>query len=275
MYAFAINLARSLDRRAHITAELDLSGLDYELVPAVDGRALDLDDLNLVDPALVQRFGGEEGAPSTLLAGSVGCALSHLQVYRDIIDRGLDHALVVEEDVILPDGLAVVADSVAEYLTGAEVVLLSYDSPTPCRMSTAGAVLLPSGHHLALPIDIGQPRSAAAYVITREACERLAKTLVPIRVQADGWWLYYREGILDRVRCVTPMPVVKNPKLTSTIGSYSLADGMKAHLGTWLLRQRIPFLHQALSFRRERIYRRWGRSELVDVPFVERASRLD
>ena len=40
MRAYVINLARSLDRRAHITAELRKTGLDYEIIAAVDGRDL-------------------------------------------------------------------------------------------------------------------------------------------------------------------------------------------------------------------------------------------
>lgn len=275
MHAYVISLARSLDRRAHITSELEKIGLDYELVTAVDGRELDLSDPTIVDPALATHMWVPDGSVSSLLAGSAGCALSHLRVYQTIVERDLESALVLEDDTILPADLGRVATAAADHLTGAEVALLSYDSPEPCQMSTQGLVRLASGHALALPIDIRQPRSSAAYVITREACERLVKSMLPIRVQADGWWFYYREGALDRVRCVTPQPVLKNADFGSTIGSYSLSTGMKARLAKRILHQRIPGLHQALSLRRRRIYRQWSQSELVDVPFVERPSRLD
>ena len=52
MYAYVINLACSLDRRAHVTAELKKTGLDYEIMTAVDGRDLDLRDPTIVDPSL-------------------------------------------------------------------------------------------------------------------------------------------------------------------------------------------------------------------------------
>ena len=48
MYAYVINLARSQDRRAHMVAELKKTGMDYELVTAVDGRELDASDRTLV-----------------------------------------------------------------------------------------------------------------------------------------------------------------------------------------------------------------------------------
>jgi glycosyl transferase family 25 len=265
--AYVINLARSLDRRAYITAELDKAGLEYEIVSAVDGQALDLSDPAVIDPSFVNRI--------VFPAGSAGAALSHLRAYRQIIDDGLDAALVIEDDVMLPAGMVGLADAVAGQLSGAEVALLSVDSPEPCRMSREGSVSLPGQRLLALPIDVCQPRSGGAYVITREACERMVKCLLPIRVQADMWWSFYREGLLDRVRCVVPPAVEKNPKFTSTIGSYSLRDGARARLLGPIMRAEIPVLHQALAYRRQRIHRQWSRTELVDASFVEKPSRLE
>lgn len=267
MHAYVINLARSFDRRSYITVELRKTGLDYEFITAVDGRDLDLHDPSTIEPSFLTEI--------VCPAGSAGAALSHLSVYRKMIADGLDVALVLEDDLMLPADLGSLADAVADQLTGAEVALLSVDSPEPCRMSRAGSTQLPCSRLLALPIDISQPRSAGAYIITREACERMIKCLQPIRVQADTWWFFYREGILDRVRCVVPLPVLKNPRFTSTIGSYSLGDGVRARMIGPLMRRKIPVLHQVLSYRRQLIYRQWGRSELVDAPFAEKASRLE
>jgi glycosyl transferase, family 25 len=269
VHVYVINLARSLDRRAHITAELDKTGLDYDIVAAVDGRVLDLTDPTIVDPALVARIQVQ------LVAGTVGAALSHQKVYQQIIADGVDIALVLEDDVVLPADLKTLADAVAGQLDGAEVALLSYDSEEPCRMSREGLVPLPGSRSLALPIDIDQPVSGAGYLITREACERMIKYGTPIRVPADTWRFFFREGALDRVRCVFPLPVLKNPKFTSTIGSYSAGSGIKGRLVLTLVRSKIPILHQVLTYRKQRIYRQWGRSELVDIPFKEKPSRLD
>jgi glycosyl transferase family 25 len=275
VHAYVINLARSRDRRAHITAELKKTGLDYEIVTAVDGRELDLRDPAIIDQSLPFIASALSGLDVALAAGTAGCALSHLSVYRKIIADGWDEALVLEDDVMLPAEINVLAEAVAAELSGAEVALLSFDSPEPCNMSPEGLTHLPSARLLALPIDVSQPRSTAAYIITREACERMVKCMPPVRVQADCWWFFYREGILDRVRCVLPMPVLKHAKFVSTIGSYSLGNGLRARLMGPIIRRKIPVLHQALAYRRQRIYRQWGRSEIVDVPFIEKPSRLD
>lgn len=275
MHAYVINLARSLDRRAHITAELKKAGLDYEIVTAVDGLELDLGDPAIVDPSLPFVASASAGGDPGLAAGTAGCSLSHLNAYRKMIADGRDEALILEDDVVLPADVNRLAGVVAAQMSGAEVALLSVDSRDPCRLGRESAVALPSKRLLALPIDVSQPRSSAAYIITREACERMVKSMPPVRVQADGWWFFYREGLLDRVRCVFPMPVRKHPKFSSEIGSYSLGSGVRARLAKPLIRRRIPVLHQALTYRRQRIYRQWGRSEITDRPFVEKPSRLD
>jgi glycosyl transferase, family 25 len=274
VHSYVINLARSLDRRAHITAELKKTGLDYEIITAVDGRELDLHDTTIVDPSLPFIDPSEPSRSLGLAAGTVGCVLSHLSVYKRIIADGLDEALVLEDDVILPADLASVADAVAGQLVGAEVALLSCDSPDPCKVSIEGSIHLPSSRVLALPIDIHQPRGAGAYIVTREACERMVKCLMPVRIQADSWWLFYGEGLLDRVRCVVPQPVLKSHKFISTIGSYSLGSSVRGRLVGPLMRHKIPLVYQVLCYRRQRILRQWSRSELVDMPFIEKPSRL-
>jgi glycosyl transferase, family 25 len=265
--AYVINLARSHDRRAHITAELKRTGLDYEIMTAVDGHDVDLGDREIIDPSLAYH--------TQFLPGTAGAALSHLNVYKRMVADQLDEALVLEDDVVLPADLSSLADAVAGQLAGAEVALLSYGSYRFCALSPEGAVQLPASRLLALPIEIRTVVSGGAYVITREACERMIKCVLPVRMNPDDWWYWYREGALDRVRCVMPIPVLKSPKHTSTQGSYKLGNSVKGRAAWLLARSRIPIMHQLLTRRRRRIYDLWSQQLLADIPFIERPSRLD
>jgi glycosyl transferase, family 25 len=266
VHAYVINLARSPERRAHITAELNKAGVDYEVVTGVEGRDLNLHDAGTIDPVLFTR--------SSWPAGMAGCALSHLRVYQKILADGLDQAIVLEDDITVPADLGGLAEEVGRHLTGAEVALLNYDSKQTCYMSRDGAVALSSGRQLVLPIDVRAPGSSAGYVVTRKACERMDASMLPVRASPDDWWFFYREEILDRVRCVVPLPVRKSPEFESTIGLYSLGTGLKARLAAPLVRYKVPLVHQAISYRRHRIHRHMTRSELVDMLFVEKPSRL-
>jgi len=246
---------------------LNKTRVEYEILTAVDGREVDLDDRETIDPSL--------SSMTHFLASTAGAALSHLNACQRIIEDGLDEALVLEDDVDLPDDLGSLCDAVADQMSGAEVALLSYDSAEPSRMSRDGSIQLPSSRALALPINVRQLTSGGAYIITRAACERMVRFALPIRVNPDEWYFFYRQGVLDRVRCVVPLPVLKNPNFTSTVGSYSLGNGVTGRLVWPLVRRKVPLVHQALRYRRQRIFRQWGRSELVDAPFIEKPSRLE
>jgi glycosyl transferase family 25 len=268
LHAYVINLDRSPDRRAHIAAELATTGIDYEWIRGVDGRELDLTDSEIIEPAAL--------TGTWFRPGVLGCALSHLNAYRKILAADLDAALMLEDDIRLPADLEELAVSVAQHLSGAEVALFNYDSNDnhPCLMSSQDAVGLPSSRGLALPVDIGQPVSSGAYLITREACQRMVKGMLPARSRPDDWRFFYREGFLDRVRCVVPMPVQKDARFGSTI-DYSSQTSLKMRLRELAVRYRLRPVLDAIAYRRQRIFRRATQVEYVNGPFVERPSRLE
>jgi glycosyl transferase, family 25 len=258
MHAYVVNLDRAPDRRAHIMAQLGKTRVHYEIVDAVDGRDLDLTDTRLFDPTVV--------GTSTFRPGAAGCALSHLAVYRRVLDTGLDKALILEDDVALPADLNALIDAIGQHMRGAEVVLLNFHSRQPCRITRAGSIPLPTSRLLVQVVDEGQPSSTGGYLITREACARMVRTVLPLRVQPDDWGFFQREGAIDRVRCVVPMPVTNSEVFRTTIDYYR-PGSLQARVREAVASARIPVLHQALALRRRRTFRRlgWtGRTEFVE-----------
>src|ERR1035441_8705213 len=258
MQTYVVNLARSPERRAHMIAQLSKTRVQYQIVDAVDGRDLDLSDSRLFDPAVV--------GTSAFRPGAVGCALSHLEVYRRVLDDGLEKALVLEDDVVLPADLDALCDAIAQHMVGAEIALLNFHSPEPCRITKAGSVPLPSSRLLVQVIDEGQPSSTGCYLITREACARMVKHILPIRVHPDDWGFFFREGAIDRVRCVVPMPVANSAAFRTTIDYYR-PGGVQARIQETVENAKVPLLYQTLTLRRRRNLERggWnGRIEFVD-----------
>jgi len=76
VHAYVINMARSTERRAHITAELDRIGVNYDIVEAVDGRDLDMDDPDTLASIAPSMLNSDWFLPS-----HVAVAMSHLRVY--------------------------------------------------------------------------------------------------------------------------------------------------------------------------------------------------
>jgi glycosyl transferase family 25 len=271
---YVINLERSTDRRDHMASELARLGLDYELVPGVDGRKLDLSSAQIVRPGQPGQSCSPLWAQTWNLPGVAGCALSHLLVCQRVIASGDNAALVLEDDVTLADDLAEVVNAIERYLVGAEVVLLNFDSRGRCQLSANGTKPLRGQRVLALPLDVNEPLSAAGYIITSEACRRMVERMMPARAKPDDWAFFYDHRVIDRLQCVVPMPVQKSPRFTSTI----LYDPgtIKARLrGIALaMARRLSIVERVLIVRRSRI---WGGIgiEVVDAPFVHKPSRLD
>jgi glycosyl transferase family 25 len=255
--AYVISLPRSRERRVFIVRELSRVGADYEIVDGVDGRQLDLSDPEVVDEGL--------RSARDFQPGVVGCALSHLRVYNKVLESGAASGLVLEDDVVLPDDFRAMTSDVASRLRGAEVALLNYQSAEPCRLTTQGAVQLGPSRQVALPVTLRRLNSTAAYIITRGACERMAKLVLPVRTPADDWAFYYQEGGFDRLYCVAPIAVQKAPEFRSTIDWYP-AGSVQGRVREFVARKKLPVLYQVLAYRRRRFQRQWSRVDFVNSP---------
>jgi glycosyl transferase family 25 len=214
MKAFVINLERSPERRAHVAVQLRRAGLEYEFVPAVDGRALgDAELSELVDLEAVARY------PDWLTRPMLGVALSHARAYELILAQGCTRALVLEDDVVLRDGLANLLEELESRVSGRELVLLYYfgDPGRMTELRDDGEAGLRGGLRLLVPEGRVDLRSSAAYVITHAACESLAAAVRPVHTGPDAWGTFLEEGVLDRVRCVYPAPIGVSTRFASTL----------------------------------------------------------
>lgn len=123
---YLITLKRSKNRHARIDRILD--GLNYEVFWGIDGSKLNIDHLQeegLYDSKLTKTkipFGQE------LTKGEIGCALSHLDVYKDMRRKGYRNALILEDDVKIEieDVQEELSNSIAELPEDWELFYLGY-----------------------------------------------------------------------------------------------------------------------------------------------------
>jgi glycosyl transferase family 25 len=92
--AFIICLERATERLANARATLTRLPLPAEILPAVDGRAMPCDAIEAVYHRCLHR----PHYPFELDRGNIGCFLSHRAVWKQIVERDLDAALVLEDD---------------------------------------------------------------------------------------------------------------------------------------------------------------------------------
>ncbi|XP_073439011.1 procollagen galactosyltransferase 2 isoform X1 [Dendrobates tinctorius] len=95
---FMINLKRRQDRRVRMLRSLYELQIQAKTFDAVDGKALNesqIKTLNIdVLPGYQDPYSGR-----TLTRGEIGCFLSHYYVWKEVVDRGLEKTLVIEDDV--------------------------------------------------------------------------------------------------------------------------------------------------------------------------------
>jgi hypothetical protein len=130
------------------------------------------------------------------------------------------------------------------------------------------AAPLPSSRLLAQVVDESQTGSAGGYLITREACARMVKTILPVRAVGGDWAFFYQQDAINHLRCVVPRPVIQSPAFRTITSSYHRPGSLYANVREAIAGSKVPIAHQALALRRQERTQRYaiGRTELVEDP---------
>ena len=100
---YVVTLRKSKDRHEHLKQELD--GLNYTFFWGVNGKELNVDELqrNGIYQPLHTRFIKQlNGRKTEALNGArIGCALSHVGVYKEILHNNYSRTLILEDDLFV------------------------------------------------------------------------------------------------------------------------------------------------------------------------------
>lgn len=193
---FIVNLPSATGRRNAILSQCHAIGLQATLVEAVDGRNLSPEELAACYDAKRAGAAGRE-----LSRPEIGCALSHLKIYRKILDDNLPGALILEDDAQLGAALPEVLREVALKTPPdtPSVILLSHLKYYVLK----NAVPLDNGRKLVFPYPKRDAARTHGYFITRAGARLLHKNLFPVWNVADNWTSFTRELQLE-LKAVVP-----------------------------------------------------------------------
>lgn len=221
---YVVSLERSLDRRAHMKAQLDRLGLAFEWIAAVDGASLSSEDLRAL--AGPQAFETQPSIGRAMTTSEIGCALTHAEVWRRVANSDAPAALVLEDDVDVHQKLAAMVQRAAANAEHADVVLFGHHSSRqPWRPGEPfdhvhGALTTLSGraigqcHRMAPIVEYAQ--GAYAYLVTPVGARKLLQLATPIRMPADTVTGYAATAGV-RVFAVTPPCVVPSSTFVTTM----------------------------------------------------------
>ena len=187
-YARIINLESRKDRWAR------LKGIGIERFPAIVAKSAPLSLRTLAT------FSSRQSHEALSGMGAVGCALSHIQVWKDFLKTDEEVCVVFEDDIALFDVAAYMHS--AQTMEG-DVRLLgwlghihpiwgNYDRKQNCVIPWPGSCGFMGAH---------------AYALTRHAATRLVSTALPLELQVDYYLqaVAWRDGL--RVTTTTLPPI--------------------------------------------------------------------
>ncbi|KAG5279233.1 hypothetical protein AALO_G00075540 [Alosa alosa] len=95
---FMINLQRRADRRERMLRALREQEIDCKVIAAVDGKAMNVSEVHDMGIHMLPGYNDPyHGRPLT--KGELGCFLSHYNIWKEIVERGLRTSLVIEDDL--------------------------------------------------------------------------------------------------------------------------------------------------------------------------------
>ena len=169
-----LSLEDAVARRAPLINAFQAHGVPYEIWHAIDGlNGLPPEHESLIDrPAARQNLGRDMGN------AEFACALSHHFIYRDILKRGLEMAVILEDD-------AIVDERFFSFLNTAQVPacdLLLLDHMRALVRRTDKLKLADGGMAYRC---MTSPWLTTGYIITRGGAQKLVDQSVPITAPAD------------------------------------------------------------------------------------------
>ncbi|MBK8992645.1 MAG: glycosyltransferase family 25 protein [Gammaproteobacteria bacterium] len=172
---FVISLERSAERRAAIRAHLGALGIEYEVFDAVDGSALEARSLD-------ELTGNRE-----IHHGAVGCYLSHIGIYRQMLERRIPVALIIEDDAVLSTKVVDLLQSGCESLSFDYCFLDSDDQGELGPVFYDADVSIQLGRRINAHALSAGPYCTHAYLITGHAAQLRVAHALPIIKPIDNY----------------------------------------------------------------------------------------
>ena len=173
MKTYAINLASQIKKKEHIISECKKLNLDFEIYNAINVAELSEEFINknVLD------------YPNCYLTkGEIGCALSHINIYKEIVKNNLPYALILEDDAVLNPLLEDFIKDFEKYNEKQGIFLLIGTFKYVKNRKTV------IGRFPVYPIE--SAFNATGYIITLDAAKKMINFLFPIRYEADVFKIF-------------------------------------------------------------------------------------
>ena len=205
---YVISLKRLPERRKFMEAQLSTLGLEAEFVESVDG-------LELSEETIKANYNDQDRSDTDtqrMTPTEIGCAWSHRNVYKRLIDSDEKYALVLEDDAILPPEIVPFLELIPKIPSDWELISLCWSNlikMKPYIFRWKFPFNLYNQHKFGLGSPTREYRlgellvpifRAVAYIVSRQGAEVLTRHNTPITSLADHVFANTTPGKLWAVR---------------------------------------------------------------------------
>lgn len=187
-----ISLPRREDRRKHVQSQFkNIPTLSYEFFDAIDGKQLTIEAIRqLCNKSINLKLSRAE----------IGCAASHISVYKKIVQENLPFALIMEDDFVITENFNRIIAEIKNFVSAQKkptIILLNANHGT--RYFRKSIVKIGRyGLHKTLAA-----RRAEGYIINQSAALYFSDILSPIKYEADYWsYFIYKYSQVQYISCI-------------------------------------------------------------------------
>jgi len=202
--AFIVNLVRRTDRKEIMEESFEKAGFttgEYEFYEAIDGK-----DLTMTDEVNALFFGNDFGTRK----GFLGCALSHYNLWKQLVASECDYYTIFEDDIILGEGFKAKWEAVKADLNGLDFAFLGFTSRDRNLRSHAAD---PPFINLDLDKYIG---GFFGYIITKAGAKKMLEYISASGIKHG---IDYLVKLVPGLKCKTLQPHVVQTEWVSSCES--------------------------------------------------------
>ena len=181
MKVFIVNLKESLDRRQYMIEEMKKTNLQYEFFDAVNGKGIKNIDKIYDKETAIKVYGRE------LKLGEIGCAMSHLLIYKKMLEENIDQALIFEDDIIIANDFNKVLSKILKLENNGIILLGQSDKKLKTKIYFQSI----SYHHKLKKI-FNSGYGTYGYIICKKAAEKIYAESFPIIRPIDQWGKWWK-----------------------------------------------------------------------------------
>jgi glycosyl transferase family 25 len=179
---FIVNLKKDKERRTHIINQLTRQKINnYEIIDAVNGNEFDENEIKK------NTFANKMGINpwnTKMSPSQIGCALSHIKIYKKFIKTNYDYALILEDDAIFIESFhdKLINFIINNFKYKKQIILLS-----EIKQFYSKPINKIEKYEL---VNVTNAFFTHAYFINKEAAKSIISFNYPVKTIADNFVLF-------------------------------------------------------------------------------------